>query len=106
MTNYTICVPPRLAVMMMMCVDPAGAAIFLGIECSTFVLMNRGTSKRSALLPMGDTSVKSVLRANSFTSRHGGIHMGIAVAGFLCCRVSYGVSESAIHLSAGVYFLC
>ena len=68
-----ICVPPRLAVMMMMCVDPAGAAIFLGIECSTFVLMNRGTSKRSAWLPMGDTSVKSVLRANSYTSRHEGI---------------------------------
>ena len=46
-----------------------GAIAVLGIECSTFVQMNRGTSKRSELLPWGDTTVDSVYEANMATSR-------------------------------------
>ena len=46
-----------------------GAIAVLGVECSTFVHVNRGTSKRSELLPWGDTMVDSVYEANMATSR-------------------------------------
>ena len=52
-----------------MCVNTVGATIVMGIECSTYVLINRGTSKRSHLLPMGNTAMPSVACANMFTSR-------------------------------------
>ena len=42
----------------------------LGVECSTYVSINRGTSKRDELNPCGDTSVRSVRLANQATSRH------------------------------------
>ena len=46
-----------------------GAIAVLGIECSTFVEVNRGCSKRSELLPWGDEEVDSVYEANQSTSR-------------------------------------
>ena len=46
-----------------------GAIAILGIECSTFVGINKGSSKRSELLPWGDWEVDSVSDANEATSR-------------------------------------
>ena len=57
----------RLAVMMVLCARRA--LICLGIECSTYVFMNAGTSRRSVLMPMGCSSRRTVAQANRFTSR-------------------------------------
>jgi hypothetical protein len=43
--------------------------LFLGIPCSSWVWMNRGTSKRSKSNPLGDSSVPSVDTTNRLTSR-------------------------------------
>ena len=43
--------------------------LFLGIPCSSWVWMNRGTSKRSRTNPLGDTTVPSVAATNQLTSR-------------------------------------
>ena len=45
------------------------ALLVLGVECSTFIFMNAGTSRRSVLMPMGDTAVRSVRNANKYASR-------------------------------------
>ena len=45
------------------------ALIVLGVECSTFVFINAGTSRRSALTPMGDSCRPSVSNANRYASR-------------------------------------
>ena len=50
----------------------SGAAAVLGVECSTFVAVNRGTSKRSEINPYGDPNVRSVAAANMSTSRRAG----------------------------------
>ena len=60
----------RLAVMMALSGNAQGALGILGIECSTFVSINRGTSKRDELFPWGNTSAPSVASANKATSRH------------------------------------
>ena len=41
----------------------------LGIECSTFVPVNKGTSKRDELNPWGNVLAPSVLAANMASSR-------------------------------------
>ncbi|CAE7814559.1 unnamed protein product [Symbiodinium sp. CCMP2592] len=58
-----------LAVLMVLSGSVEGAIAVLGIECSTFVEVNRGSSKRSELLPWGDEEVSSVYEANQATSR-------------------------------------
>ena len=56
------------------------AMLLMGICCSTYVAVNRGTSQRCPFLPLGSPSAVSVYRANKLTSRQG--------AGFaLCARV-------------------
>ena len=52
-----------------------GALAALGIECSTYVSINRGTSGRDALFPYGNTAHKSVRDANTATSRQGIEHV-------------------------------
>ena len=70
MHAYTfICMQPRLAVLMVLSGSPEKAIAVLGVECSTFVQINRGTSKRSEVLPWGDLEVESVSEANEATSR-------------------------------------
>ena len=59
----------RLAVMMILSGSPAGAISMLGIECSTFVSMSRGSTKRDELNPWGNVSAPSVAAANKATSR-------------------------------------
>ena len=54
---------------MVLCSHHDGALVLLGVECSTFVLVNRGTSKRSELLPMGFRLHPSVEGANKFAAR-------------------------------------
>ena len=43
--------------------------MFLGIECSTYVFINSGTARWSTIVPMGDTTKRSVFQANKFSSR-------------------------------------
>ena len=61
----------RLAVLMILAGNPEGALGALGIECGTYVSINRGTSKRSCFNGWGDTSMPSVAFANLGTSRPG-----------------------------------
>ncbi|CAE7830133.1 unnamed protein product, partial [Symbiodinium necroappetens] len=44
----------------------------LGVVCSTWVPVNRGTSKRCYLCPHGDESVVSVRKANKLMARRDG----------------------------------
>ena len=73
--------------------SPLGAIAVMGIECSTFVSINKGTSKRDELNPMGDTDVDSVEEANMATSRQAGAVMSVCWFGdtqtlfFLKCSV-------------------
>ena len=50
---------------------PEGALLLMGIECSTFVAISKGTHRRDALLPWGDELKPSVVDANVGTSRWG-----------------------------------
>ena len=45
------------------------ALAMLGLECSTFVSINKGTHKRDELMPWGDMNMPSVMDANMGTSR-------------------------------------
>ena len=47
------------------------AVVMLGVECSTFIFMNAGTSRRNIITPMGDTAKRSVAQANQYASRRG-----------------------------------
>ena len=61
----------RLAVLLALNGNPPGAMVVLGIECSTFVSINRGTSWRDDLNPWGNPGAPSVQAANMSTSRQG-----------------------------------
>ena len=67
----------RLAVSMVLAAYRA--FIVLGVECSTFVFMNSGTSKRSWATPMGHTVRASVQAANQYASRRGRINSYIVL---------------------------
>ena len=54
---------------MALCGCDSGALAALGVECSTFVAINKGTSKRDMFNPWGDDSKPSVQQANQATSR-------------------------------------
>ena len=58
----------RLAILMALNGSMDGALAMLGLECSTFVAMNRGTG-RSEVVPLGRPNVPSVVSANQATSR-------------------------------------
>ena len=62
---------PRLAIRMILSGSTESALAMLGLECSTFVAINKGTHKRDELMPWGDESMPSVLDANRGTSRPG-----------------------------------
>ena len=59
----------RLAILMALNGSVDGALAMLGLECSTFVAINRGTSGRSEVVPLGRPNVPSVVSANQATSR-------------------------------------
>ena len=62
--SYTLC---RLGIIMVL--YSYKALICLGVECSTFIFMNAGTSRRSYVTPMGDSAKTSVYAANKYASR-------------------------------------
>ena len=64
----------RLAVLMVLSANPHGALIPIGVECSSFVFMSRGSTRRSSLTPMGFGYLKCVAAANMYTSRWGGFN--------------------------------
>ena len=66
-----VALQPRLAIAMILAGCPEGALVVLGIECSSFVAINKGTHKRDWLMPFGDTTMPSVADANKGTSRRG-----------------------------------
>lgn len=45
--------------------------VVIAIVCSSFVSISRGTTRRTFLSPLGDTSVKSVRLGNLLAARHG-----------------------------------
>ena len=59
----------RLAVLLCLSGSPLGALAVLGVECSTFVPVNKGTSKRDELNPWGNVLAASVAAASRSTSR-------------------------------------
>jgi len=61
----------RLAIMLVLSATSAAALLAtLGVLCSSWVSINRGTSKRTWLNPEGDCTYTSVLRSNMLTARH------------------------------------
>ena len=71
---YLMPIYPRLAVALCLCGSPEGAIAVLGVECSTFVSINKGTNRRDAVNPWGNIAAPSVASANKSTSRYLGGH--------------------------------
>ena len=46
-----------------------GLIAMCGLLCSSWIQMNRGTSRRSMVNPGGDTSQRSVVYSNKLTAR-------------------------------------
>ena len=62
--------PARLAIMLVLSANSAAALLAtLGVLCSSWVAINRGTSKRTWLNPEGDCTYMSVIRSNMLTAR-------------------------------------
>ncbi len=49
--------------------NDAGVIVTMGVLCSSWIAMNRGTSKRTWLNPHGDTTARSVILSNMLTAR-------------------------------------
>ena len=45
--------------------------VWMGLLCSSFTRINVGTSKRSYLVPLGNTAAKSVAESNCLAARTG-----------------------------------
>ena len=59
----------RLHCALIMQSKPEDMILLLGICCSTYVAVNRGTNKRCIFLPRGNPVAMSVYRANKLTGR-------------------------------------
>ena len=59
----------RLAIVGVMSAVRGKAVVWLGLVCSSFTVINMGWSKRSFLVPMGDTSKRSVVEGNCLAAR-------------------------------------
>ena len=66
----TVCYP-RLHLALLLQAKFRDAILVLGLCCSTYVAVNRGTSLRSEFLPTGNPTAPSVYKANKLTSRWG-----------------------------------
>ena len=60
---------PRLALLTMTNAKPGDATVLLAMVCGTFCAANKGTSKRSIILPLGDVTKLSVQKANKMLCR-------------------------------------
>ncbi|CAE7478075.1 unnamed protein product [Symbiodinium sp. CCMP2592] len=59
----------QLAIVGVMSAVQGKAVVWLGLVCSSFTVINMGWSKRSFLVPMGDTSKRSVVEGNCLAAR-------------------------------------
>ena len=57
--------------LMVLAAHDDGGVVPLGVECSTYVFMSRGTTKRSVLVPMGYSLLPKVDAANKYSARWG-----------------------------------
>ena len=62
---------PRLAIAGVMSATENRFVVWIGLLCSSFTRINMGTSKRSYLVPLGDTHKKSVMDSNCLAARTG-----------------------------------
>lgn len=60
-----------LAVIMLLHGHPEGMLTIWGVECSSWIALSRGSTRRSELCPMGDCRAPSVIKANLLMSRRG-----------------------------------
>ena len=60
---------PRLAMAGVLSAVEDKAIVWLGLLCSSFTRMNMGTSRRSYLVPLGDSTKKSVADSNCLAAR-------------------------------------
>ena len=59
----------RLAIAGVLSAVQNKCVIWMGLLCSSFTRMNMGTSKRSYLVPLGNTAAKSVAASNCLAAR-------------------------------------
>lgn len=62
----------RTIIWMILCAKENAFWVLLGVVCSSWVSINRGTSKRSILCPSGDERHQYVKDANNMVSRFPG----------------------------------
>jgi hypothetical protein len=62
----------RLAIMMILKCKPENFVVMLGVLCSTWVAINRGSSGRSWLCPMGNGASEAAANGNIMVSRQSG----------------------------------
>jgi hypothetical protein len=60
---------PRLACYCLLCGRPSGFLATYAVKCSSFSVMNRGTSRRSPCSAIGHTAYRSVAEGNALLER-------------------------------------
>ena len=76
---------PRLAMAGVLSAVEDKAIVWLGLLCSSFTRMNMGTSRRSYLVPLGDSRKKSVADSNCLAAR---TVISVVCYVFSSCRVA------------------
>ena len=75
---------PRLCIASILRARAGECVILLGMKCSSWTVVNQGTSKRAPCCPAGDTRKISVRMANCMAARKlGFIYQG------LCCQTKW-----------------
>lgn len=75
---------PRLCIASILRARAGESVILLGMKCSSWTVVNQGTSKRAPCCPAGDTTKISVRMANCMAARKlGFIYQG------LCCQTKW-----------------
>jgi hypothetical protein len=72
----------RLAIKAILQTDPAGFVVWLGVLCSTWSAVSRGSTLRNWLDAEGDTSKKCVADGNVMVSRCLGLKNSITILSF------------------------
>ena len=117
MCNYP---NPRIAAISILGADPTGFVVWMGILCSTWSAMSRGSTFRSWLWPLGLESLQCVSEGNTMVARTGVQHhmlytflfllpnrsqeifdpIGLNLATLRCCCLMI-----LIHVCNGVWIL-
>ena len=69
---------------------------YFGLKCSSFSIVNRGTSKRTPCTPSGDECMKSVVESNTLAAR----------TGCVSPQVEFGWSFLSCHARGQYYSYC